>query len=329
MRAPDFWSYDSRASRALGALLSPLGWAYGATVKYKLAFARPYRSKAVVICVGNLTVGGSGKTPVTIAIARMLQAQNRKVFILTRGYGGRLSGPIVVDPELHCADDVGDEALLAARAAPVIVSRNRAAGAQLAESQGAHAIVMDDGFQNFSLAKNLSLLVIDSRRGFANGRLLPAGPLREPVQQGVARADAVILMGDDDLLLPGFAGPIIRARVEAVAREQLFGSKFIAFAGIGHPERFFDLVSGLGATIIEAHSFPDHHRYTRKDIEHLRSRSRAAGAALITTEKDFVRISRAQRSGIKTVPVQVRFQDEALLLALLNRCWAQAAIARP
>src|SRR4051812_45303600 len=191
MRTPEFWR-----RRGLAALLlAPLGLLYGASVAWKARHAKPYRARAKVICIGNLTAGGSGKTPVALAVAARLQARHRDIFFLTRGYGGAERGPVRVDPEGDAAR-FGDEALLLARTAPTIMAGDRAAGAILAVAEGAGIIVMDDGHQNFSLAKNLSLVVVDGEYGFGNGLMIPAGPLRESVPQGLARADAVIVMGD-------------------------------------------------------------------------------------------------------------------------------------
>src|SRR5215467_2330961 len=196
MRPPDFWNQTDLLSRLSVAVLAPAGQLYGASVAWRARFASPLRTKAKVVCVGNLTAGGTGKTPVAITIATELRASGFNVWCLSRGYGGRLRGPVVVDIAHHSASETGDEPLLLARAAPTVVSRDRRAGALLAQQRGAEIIVMDDGHQNFDLAKDLSLVVVDARTPFGNGRMLPAGPLREPVEQGLGRADAVVLVGD-------------------------------------------------------------------------------------------------------------------------------------
>jgi len=300
------------------AALTPIGWAYGATVAYKAARARPYRSAAKVICVGNLTAGGTGKTPVAIAIARALTTRSQRPFLLTRGYGGRLRGPVIVDPQTHLARDVGDEALLLAAAAPTIAARDRAAGARLAEQNGADVIVMDDGHQNFSLAKDLSLVVIDSEQGFGNGHMIPAGPLREDVSQGLQRANAVVLIGDGDL--PMSAGrPVLRARLVPGETERFAGKRVIAFAGIGRPEKFFRTLGAIGGTLVGRHSFPDHHAYSTAEMAQLRKEARAKDATLVTTEKDYVRLSPAERENIQVLPIRAEFNDPGALDALLNR----------
>ncbi|MGH6876164.1 MAG: tetraacyldisaccharide 4'-kinase, partial [Rhizomicrobium sp.] len=203
MRAPEFWSRVDPAARTIAAVLSPLGYFYGQSVAWKQRFRSPYRSSASVICVGNLTAGGTGKTPVAIALARMFQQQRIRATFLTRGHGGHERPALLVNTQTDDARSVGDEALLLAQTAPTIVARHRAEGARLAEAHGAKVIVMDDGHQNFGLTKDLSLVVVDAEAAFGNGKIIPAGPLREPVRQGLCRADAVIVMGDGAPPLPG------------------------------------------------------------------------------------------------------------------------------
>jgi tetraacyldisaccharide 4'-kinase len=321
MRAPDFWNSDGLAAK----LLTPLGALYGRSVRARQLNARPYRSKARVLCVGNLTAGGSGKTPIAITLARILAARQHKVAFLTRGYRGRLGGPIAVDPERHTAQDVGDEALLLAAVAPTIVSRDRAEGAKLADAFGASAIVMDDGFQNFQLAKDVSFIVVDAETGFGNGRLIPAGPLREPVDQGLARADAVVLLGEGRLGLPSFRGPVIRAELHPTAPDRFAGRSVFAIAGIGRPEKFFHTLQAMGARVVGARAFPDHHRYTLLEIEAVKQIAANAGALLVTTEKDLVRIDANRRNGILCVPVHAVFADDPNLGILLDRLAAARA----
>jgi tetraacyldisaccharide 4'-kinase len=309
MRAPEFW----KTKGLLALLLTPLGWLYGASVAKKARGAAPYTSSARVICVGNLTAGGSGKTPVAMAVAKRLIARGKKVFFLTRGYGGSEAGPVLVKNQ--SADAVGDEALLLARIAPTIVSRDRAAGAKLAESHGAEVIVMDDGHQNFSLAKDVSLVVVDGAAGFGNGLMIPAGPLREAVTQGLARADAVIVVGNGKTDLGGFAGPVLHAHLEAQGAA-FAGKRVFAFAGIGRPEKFVATLQASGAIVTGTQFFADHHPYSETEIASLR-RS-AADAGLVTTEKDFVRLESNLAAGIEYLPVAARFDAPALLDSLLT-----------
>jgi tetraacyldisaccharide 4'-kinase len=325
MRAPDFWTRDDPSARAVVAALTPLGWVYGAVTEWRRTHALPHRAHAKVICVGNLTAGGSGKTPVVLAIARMFQARGKRTAILSRGYGGRLSGPVIVDPAIHDARDVGDEPLLLARSAPVIVSRDRRLGADLADDERAEIIVMDDGHQNFMLEKDLSIVVVDAERGFGNGRILPAGPLRESVANGLARADAVVLVGDGAPALPAYSGPVIHARLEPVGGEAFSGQNVVAFAGIGRPTKFFDTLRALNANVLVETAFGDHHVFSASDIARLRSRARSENAMLVTTEKDFVRLTPSEREGISALRVDAKFETPNLLDNLLDKLMPSGA----
>jgi tetraacyldisaccharide 4'-kinase len=315
MRAPSFWRHKGAAA----LLLAPLGKLYGASVAFKAATARPYRTPMPVICVGNLTAGGSGKTPVAIAVGQMLAARGKKPVFLTRGYGGKERGSALVKDH-HSARLMGDEALMLARTAPTIVSSDRAIGAALAVNEKADVIVMDDGHQNFALAKDLSLVVIDGTAGFGNGMVLPAGPLREPVAQGLKRADAVVIMGEGNPDLAGYGGPVLRAWLEPLPHA-LAGRKVLAFAGIGRPKKFFDTLTAVGALVADTESFADHYYYRPDDLAGLRARAKTTGAQLVTTEKDLVRIPPEQRKDITALAVRARFADEAALGRLLDGLW--------
>jgi tetraacyldisaccharide 4'-kinase len=293
MREPAFWW-----QRGGGALLGPLAALYGAVAARRMQ--SPGRSVGVpVICLGNLTVGGSGKTPASLAVGRLLLAAHQHPFFLTRGYGGQLAGPVRVDPVAHSAAAVGDEPLLLARLAPTIVARDRLEGAKAARRAGATVIVMDDGFQNPALTKELSILLVDSRRGIGNGRIIPAGPLRAPLEVQIARAQAVVVVGSD---------PAPDAVMQCVSRHNtalfhgrlepdrdtlaaLKGRKVLAFAGIADPEKFFTTLTEGGIAVTERASFPDHHRYTAAEAQALIARADTGNLILITTEKDFARLS--------------------------------------
>jgi tetraacyldisaccharide 4'-kinase len=303
MRAPEFWQHRG----PLALLLAPLGILYGASVALKARFAAPYRAKARVICVGNLTTGGSGKTPVAMAVAQSLIARGKKVFFLARGYGGTEAGPLLVTNQ--AAAQVGDEALLLARIAPTLVARNRADGARLADASGAEVIVMDDGHQNFSLAKDISLVVVD---GFGNGLMIPAGPLRETVRSGLARADAAVAFGGG--ALKDFSGPVLTARLEADGAS-FAGKRVFAFAGIGRPEKFVNSLKAAGAIVTGAQFFGDHHPYSPAEIAALTRQ--AKDAMLVTTEKDLVRLSPEERQRVAVLMVRAVFDDPALLDRLL------------
>jgi tetraacyldisaccharide 4'-kinase len=308
MRAPDFW----QTKGPLALLLAPLGLLYGMSVARKARAARGYRSTAKVICVGNLTAGGSGKTPVALALGEILVARGRQVFFLTRGYGGSEPGPLRVTDQT--ADQVGDEALLLARIAPTIVARDREQGARLAEHQGAEAIVMDDGHQNFSLAKDLSLVVVDGESGFGNGLMIPAGPLRESVAQGLSRADAVVVMGPGQPDLQGFKGLLLRAHLQADGAG-FSGRRVFAFAGIGRPQKFLQSLQQSGADVTGWQFFADHHPFAASDMAGLRRQ--AGDAELVTTEKDFARLAPSRRQGITVLKVRAAFDAPDLLDRLL------------
>ena len=311
MRAPEFW----RSGGLLASLLSPLGALYGASVAFKARHAKPYDTGMPVICIGNLTAGGSGKTPIAIAVAQALRARSRKPIFLTRGYGGTESGPVQV-VRAHSAAAMGDEALLLVRAAPTIVARDRTAGAKLAAQKEADVLVMDDGHQNFALRKSLSLVVVDAETGFGNGLMIPAGPLREPVRQGLSRADAVVLVGDGTPDLQGFSGLVLRARLVADT-VSVSGKDVFAFAGIGRPEKFIASLETGGAQVAGSCFFADHHPYT--DDEILQLKAVAGETMLVTTEKDFVRLTVPQREGIRAIKAAAAFDDPTKLDRLLDR----------
>jgi len=281
--------------------------------------ARPgFDPKIPVFCAGNAGVGGAGKT---ILVRDLLRRLPGRPFALTRGHGGRVAGPVLVDPERTGAAQVGDEAMLLAASGPTVLSRDRAAGARLALAEGATAIVMDDGLQNPGLRKTCSLLVIDGGYGFGNGQLLPAGPLREPVAAAAARCRAAVLIGPDRMgsaaALPADL-PVLRAELVPDCLVQLAGMKVLAFAGIGRPEKFFESVRGLGADVAGTVSFADHHRYGRKDAGLLLARAKMLGARLVTTEKDFVKLPRELAAEVLVVTVGLRWEDKAALRAVLG-----------
>jgi tetraacyldisaccharide 4'-kinase len=280
-------------------LLSPLAALYGAAAALRLR--RPGRRAGVpVICLGNLTVGGAGKTPAALAVGRLLFAAHERPFFVSRGDGGRLAGPVLVNRSIHRAADVGDEPLLLARLAPTIVARNRVAGAQLARFEGASAIVMDDGFQNPALHKDLAILVIDGRRGVGNGRVLPAGPLRAPLASQMARAHALIVVGPAAESAAALAElgrkrglPVFHARLEPDRQTlaALAGRRILAFAGIADPDKFFATLAEAGLNVVERHGFADHHRYTAADAQSLTAQAQSQNLVLLTTEKDQARLA--------------------------------------
>ncbi|HEY1837474.1 MAG TPA: tetraacyldisaccharide 4'-kinase [Rhizomicrobium sp.] len=322
MQTPEFWSGRDPSARLACTLLAPIGLFYGATIAWKRDHAQAWRARAKVVCIGNLTVGGTGKTPIAIAIGKMLLERGLKTVFLSRGYGGKEHGPVRVSRERDSAAQVGDEPLLLAGAAPTIVSRDRRAGAELADAAQADVIVMDDGHQNFALAKDLSLVVVDAQTGFGNGHVLPAGPLRESAKQGLARADAVILSGDGNPDLGNFQGAVLRVHLKPLADRALLAKPVVAFAGTGRPDKFFATLAALGAQIVDAIPFPDHHEYAASELARLKAKAKGNGAQLITTEKDYVRLSPADREAIAMLPVAAQFDDDAALNALLDRLTA-------
>ncbi len=311
MRTPDFWQRDGFVARALG----PASWVYGAVAALKRASGRTRSPALPVVCVGNLVAGGAGKTPVALALGERLATRGRAVHFLSRGYGGGEKGPLRVDPERHRARDVGDEPLLLARIAPTWVSADRWAAAAAAADAGAKVAIMDDGHQNASIEKAFSIVVIDGIYGFGNGRLLPAGPLREPVETGLARADAAIVIGPDEA---GIAGalwdglPLIRGGVvPAPESAEIAGQPVVAFAGIARPDKFFRTLAALGCRIEHAKSFPDHHPFSEAEIAGLLERAKATEAIPVTTAKDAVRLPPDIRDAVAVLDIAFEWEDEA------------------
>jgi tetraacyldisaccharide 4'-kinase len=326
MQAPRFWSNPPGAPGLLARLLTPLGWLYGASVARRLRRGAHWRAPVPVICVGNLVAGGAGKTPAVIALQERLTARGIAAHVVTRGHGGTEPGPHRVDIARDAAAQVGDEALLVGSYGPVWVARDRAAGAKAAVAAGAEAILLDDGHQNPGLAKDLSLLVVDAEAGFGNGRMIPAGPLREPVAVGLSRADAVLAVG------PAAARRRLLADWPALAEKQVLaaeivaketgmdwkGLRVVAFAGIGRPEKFFATLRGLGADLVAAHGFPDHAPYAPRALARLQAEAARLNGQLVTTEKDAARLPRAFHGMALPLPVELRLEDEDALDRLLD-----------
>ena len=340
MREPSFWW---RKPGAASGLLAPVAAAYAAVARARLN-QTGQRAGVPVICIGNLTVGGAGKTPAAIAVAQMLAHAGERPVFLSRGYGGTAAGPLQVDPARHRAAEVGDEPLLLARRAPTIVARDRIAGARVAVAAGASVIVMDDGFQNPSLEKDFSVLVVDAGRGIGNGRVLPAGPLRAPLAAQLRRAQAMVVIAptapihhrhperarfltaarDENI-------PVFQAHLEpdAQAIAALAGSSVLAFAGIGDPRKFFATLAGSGIAVTAAHSFPDHHRYTRRQAQALCDAADRRGLVLVTTEKDLARLGGEQElaalaARAQALPVTLVFEQEDAMRSLLRERIAAA-----
>jgi tetraacyldisaccharide 4'-kinase len=319
MREPAFWhapkSWKSHLLRPLGAL-------YGAIAAQRLA-RKGFEAGVPVFCVGNYHVGGAGKTPTVLALAKILRELGETPVVLSRGYGGRLCGPVMVDPARHGAADVGDEPLMLASHVPVAVSRERIGGVALARSQRASVILMDDGFQNPSIAKDASLIVIDSGRGLGNGLVFPAGPLRAPLKPQLARTDALIVVGEGAASGPVATeiaardGLVLSAQLvpDAASLDRLKGRRVFAFAGIGDPGRFFRTLRATPLEVVRERSFADHHPFSEGEIESLVADAGREQLTLVTTEKDFARLRGAGEApalirNIVPFKVALEFTDE-------------------
>lgn len=326
MRPPRFWMNPPERPGWQSRLLAPLGALYALATRRRMT--RPgWQADVPVICVGNLNAGGTGKTPVVIALAQILAGRGQSVHVVSRGYGGTLTGPVQVDERRHSAAQVGDEPLLIAAFSPVWVARNRAAGVRAAQEAGADLVILDDGLQNPSVAKTRSIVVVDAETGFGNGRCLPAGPLREPVSEGMKRADLVLVIGSAQARArfaaqwrKGLAGkPVLGATLAPLETGMSWkGLRALAFAGIGRPQKFFDTLESLGVVLARTKALDDHQPLGAALLTRLEHEAKALGAQLVTTEKDAVRLPRTMRGKVLTLPVRLQADDPEALLEMLD-----------
>ena len=329
MHAPEFWWQPPGFA---SAVLAPFGALYGAIAAKRMR-ASGARTRVPVICVGDPTVGGSGKTPAAIAIAKLLIAEGQRPYFVTRGYGGRARGPLLVETNRHDAGEVGDEPLLLARAAPTVISKDRVLGAGFAEQANATVIVLDDGFQNPALAKDCALLVIDGATGVGNGHVFPAGPLRAPLIPQIDRAQAIICVGESPVVAQIGRERNVRVisaliRPEPEAARKFAKQRLLAFAGIGRPEKFFKTLEDIGAILVQRRTFPDHHPYSAGDAQRLLADAKAGNLTLVTTEKDLVRCAgnpalRDLVAATRALPITLAFDDENGLKQLIAKAIAR------
>lgn len=301
-------------------LLYPFAWLYQAVSWLRAFFASPYRASKPVICIGNLVAGGAGKTPVALFLAQYLKKKGQTPHIISRGYGSKVKLPVQVNAHSHQYRDVGDEPLLLSHVAPTWVCAHRKISMEKALDKGASLLIMDDGFQNPSYEKDLSLLVVDGTQGFGNGQVMPAGPLRESIGRGVSRADAIILIGEDlhniTNVVGQFKKPLIKAELTPL---EVKPREVIAFAGLGYPQKFFKFLKKQGYKVQEEITFPDHHPYTNAELEALLLKAKRKNLPLITTEKDLLRIPKKYHAQIEVLKIQVNVLNIDILDRLMDR----------
>lgn len=313
MKTPTYWDKKNLVSCAL----YPTGKLYGWLTSLRIKFVQPNSVDKPVICVGNLTAGGTGKTPVSISFSNLLKELNYNPFFVSRGYGGKLKD-IMVDPKHHTSQETGDEPLLLAQHAPVVINSDRYKAAQKAINNGADIIIMDDGFQNPSLKKDLSFLVFDGIYGIGNGWCIPAGPLREEFSAGIKRADAIIIIGNDQQNIAKKTNlPCFMAKISPI-KQNYQNKNIIAFAGIGRPEKFYTSLRDLDFNLLKTHDFPDHHKYTKEELENLIEFANLQNADIFTTSKDFVKIPAGLRKHFKVLEIEIKWDDENSLVKFIT-----------
>lgn len=327
MRAPDFWYRSPETPGTLARFLSPLGTLYANATKSRVARSTRYRADVPVICIGNINAGGTGKTPMVIALVQHLQARGIRPVVISKGHGGRLTGPVEVSERQHSAADVGDEPLLIAAFTRIWIAKDRAEAAKAANAAGADLIIMDDGHQNPDVAKDLSVIVVDAVKGFGNGRCIPAGPLREPIREALARANLLVSIGTKPAqkrFTKNWATQITVPYVNAEIMPLETGmdwadTPLLAFAGIGHPEKFFSTLKSLGADLVRSEALEDHQPLTKALLTRLENEASLRGAQLVTTEKDATRLPSDFRRKVLTLPVRLKVHDWTPMEELLAK----------
>ncbi len=323
MKEPSFWYTSSSITSFQRLLLKGLGALFRFGASLKKTFTRTRAVDKPVICIGNLTVGGAGKTPVTLSIAQYFKGRGKKVSIISRGYKGRLKGPLLVNPTMHTAQDVGDEPLLLSLSCTTWISANRYKGAKSAIEQGADIILLDDGLQHPTLKQDLKICVIDARRGFGNKKVMPEGPLRESLDKGLERVDAFIVVGNADvhrLTFDEIKKPLLQATISinkddwAILKNKLL----VAFAGLASPKKFFETLRLENFDVQHEIPFPDHHFYTQEDLENLQKTAKECCADLVTTQKDWVRLPKDLQKKIHHLRIQLDYEERHLFKHLLD-----------
>lgn len=330
-KAPEFWWRQKTGWQSV--LLAVPSVIYGAISGSRMLQAEKTRLDIPVLCVGNFVVGGVGKTPFSMKLAALLKAQGHKPGFLLRGYGGREAGPLRVDPKLHDAEEVGDEALLLASLAPTVVAKDRAAGGHYAASQAdIDVLIMDDGFQNPALGKDLSLVLVDSQTGLGNGWCFPAGPMRAPLRQQLAKTDVLVIVGagpNADEIAESVSGngiPVLHAEVKPLANPTLKDKPLVAYAGIGRPQKFFASLAKEELDVVQTLSFADHHPYSEQDADNILAEAERLEAVLVTTSKDKARLLNSRSASCRQLArnsmvfeIAMDVQEEALLIDLLDQ----------
>lgn len=319
---PKFWV---EKKRTLSYMLWPISFLYTLLYKLRVVLSIPYTSSLPIICVGNASLGGAGKTPTVLALASFLKQNKITPVILSRGYGGSIKEPTLINPQHHHAAEVGDEPLLLARAAETWVSKNKKKGVKAIEARHAkqdnYCILMDDGFQNPSVYKDINILVIDGKKGFGNGSVFPAGPLREPLEWALNRAHAFVILGvlDKTLepLLTSQQKPVFQASIIPACSQNISGKRYIAFCGLAYPDKFFDTLKENKVHLLQEVSFADHHLFSHQELEALKKEAQKQHAYLITSEKDWVRLKREERAHIIPFPITLKWRDEKILAKFL------------